>query len=92
MSLVCISLIAVLFAITYMTFAYSHLSFQVSNIVTIVTAIGTAFISSFIIIPKIITKYLFNPEEEKHMRKIVQNIQKYDLKIRKYIRDYNTKE
>lgn len=60
MGSICIALIAVLGTITYMTFKYQHLTFQINNIVAVVAAIGTAFVSSFFIIPKIITKYLFN--------------------------------
>ena len=87
MGIICISLVVILFVITYMTFKYQHLSFQINNIVAIVTAIGVAFISSFIIIPKIITEYLFNLKEEENMMNIIQNIQKHDLEIRKDIKD-----
>ena len=45
------------------------------------TAMGT-FLTSFIVLPKVITKYLFNPEEEKGMADIVKAIQEYDTKIR----------
>lgn len=92
MIIICLSLVIVLGVITYMTFAYQHLSFQISNIIAIVTAIGTAFISAFFIIPKIITEYLFNLKEEENMMKIVQNIQRHDLSIRKDIKDYNKKD
>lgn len=87
MGIICIALVSILFIITYMTFKYQHLSFQISNIIAIVTAIGGAFISSFIIIPKIITEYLFNLKEEENMMNIIQNIQKHDLEIRKDIKD-----
>lgn len=92
MVIICLTLVGILVAITYMTFAYPHLSFQISNIVAIVTAIGTAFISAFFIIPKIITEYLFNLKEEENMMKIIQNIQQHDLEIRKDIKDYNKKD
>lgn len=88
MGSICIALIAVLGTITYMTFKYQHLTFQINNIVAVVAAIGTAFVSSFFIIPKIITKYLFNRKEEENMMNIIQNIQKHDLTIRQDIKDF----
>ena len=84
---ICIALIGILVYISYMTFAYPHVAFSVSNIAAIVGSIGTAFVSSFIIIPRIITEYLFNLKEEKNMMEIIQNIQKHDLVIRKYIQE-----
>lgn len=88
MGSICIALIAVLGTITYMTFKYQHLTFQINNIVAVAAAIGTAFVSSFFIIPKIITKYLFNRNEEENMMNIIQNIQKHDLTIRQDIKDF----
>lgn len=38
-------------------------------------------LSLYIIIPKIIAKYLFNIKEDKNMAKIVKSIQKYDAKV-----------
>lgn len=38
-------------------------------------------LSLYIIIPKIIAKYLFNVKEDKHMAKIVKSVQKYDAKV-----------
>lgn len=37
-----------------------------------------SFLTVFFIIPKIITEYLFNAEEEKYMSEIINNIQNYD--------------
>lgn len=39
-----------------------------------------SFLTVFIVIPKIITDYLFNAEEEKYMSEIIKNIQSYDKK------------
>ena len=39
-----------------------------------------SFLTVFIVIPKIITEYLFNAEEEKYMSDIIQHIQDYDSK------------
>lgn len=47
-----------------------------------VTAI-TSFLTVYIIIPKIIAKYLFNSKEDDAMKNIIASIQDYD----KYIRD-----
>ena len=43
------------------------------------------------ILPKIITDYLFNKDEEKNMMQIIENIQKHDLTIRNDIRYTNNK-
>lgn len=40
-----------------------------------------SLLSLYIIIPKIIAKYLFNVKEDKHMAKIVKSVQKYDAKV-----------
>lgn len=51
-------------------------------IVPTLTAIAS-FLTVYIIIPKIIAKYLFNSKEDKAMKDIISSIQEYD----KYIRD-----
>lgn len=38
-------------------------------------------LSLYLVIPKIIARYLFNQEEDKHMTKIVESIQLYDEKV-----------
>lgn len=47
----------------------------------LITAMGT-LIGTFMVIPKMITKYLFNKEEEKYLTEIIGKIQKYDRDIR----------
>lgn len=42
----------------------------------------TSFLTVFIVIPKIITKYLFNSNEDNVMKDIVSSIQKYDKYVR----------
>lgn len=37
-----------------------------------------SFLTVFVVIPKVITEYLFNSEEEKYMSEIIKNIQNYD--------------
>lgn len=46
-------------------------------IAALVSLLGT-----FMVIPKIITKYLFNKNEDKNLAKIIGKIQKYDTDIR----------
>lgn len=46
-------------------------------IATLLTLFGT-----FIIIPKMITKYLFNKKEDDHLANIISKIQEYDKNIR----------
>ena len=41
-----------------------------------------SFLTMFFVIPKIITKYLFNENEEDNMYKLINNMQKYDSEIR----------
>ena len=42
----------------------------------------TSLLGTFMVIPKIITKYLFNKDEEKHLADIINKIQDYDRDIR----------
>lgn len=53
---------------------------NVSTAIT-VSAIGS-LISSFIALPIIIAKYLFNPNEERDIMKVIKNIQNHDKAIR----------
>ena len=46
--------------------------------VTTVTEVLLAFLATFIVIPQVITNYLFNTEEEKYMSEIIKSIQTYD--------------
>ena len=45
---------------------------------TVIIPALVSFLTVFFVIPKIITKYLFNSEEEKYMSEIIKNIQSYD--------------
>lgn len=51
------------------------------------TALGT-FLSSFIILPKVVAKYLFSREEETKMADIVRTMQAYDADIRESGKKY----
>lgn len=43
----------------------------------------TSFLTVFIIIPKIIAKYLFNSKEDSAMKDVIESIQNYDKNVRK---------
>ena len=45
---------------------------------TVIIPALVSFLTVFFVIPKIITEYLFNSEEEKYMSEIIKNIQTYD--------------
>ena len=53
----------------------------IDYIVPTITSI-TSFLTVFIIIPKIIAKYLFNSKEDESMKEIIASIQEYDKYIR----------
>lgn len=42
----------------------------------------TTLLGTFMVIPKMITKYLFNEKEEKHLADMISKIQDYDRDIR----------
>lgn len=64
-------------------------TFNISDyIIPAITAM-TSFLTVYIIIPKIIAKYLFNSKEEHIMKDIVSNIQDYDKYIRNTLHEEN---
>ncbi len=83
------TLLLSLICIMIMTFKYPHIDFNIQNIIAVISAISVAFVSSFMIIPKMITQYLFNLNEEDNVRHIIKNIQEHDLTIRKSIHHDN---
>ncbi len=56
------------------------------DLVNVASFLGT-FLSVFIIIPKVMSHYLFDKDEEGNMAQIVENIQKHDEKIRDDIQE-----
>ena len=42
----------------------------------------TSLLGTFMVVPKMITKYLFNKNEEEHLANIISKIQEYDKNIR----------
>lgn len=64
-------------------------NFEKSTLFSILLTNAVSFLTSFIVLPKIIAKYLFNTEEEKNMTEIVKSIQAYDKDIRNRYRKRN---
>lgn len=58
-------------------------SFSIKYYLLSIIPVITSFLAVFIIIPKIITKYLFDSKEDYAIRDVISDIQKYDRKIRK---------
>lgn len=56
-----------------------------TSVISILVPVATSFLTVFIVIPQIITKYLFNEMEEENISKMVGNIQQMDREIRKNI-------
>lgn len=79
--LVCVVLIII--CVCLLLFNITKENFDVFDYVTPTITAITSFLTIYIIIPKIIAKYLFNSKEDKAMRKIISSIQDYD----KYVRD-----
>jgi len=61
------------------------------NILQIIVSSSLSFLATFIILPQIITNYLFNAEEEKNIASIIKNIQDYDKEIRKNLLEIKIK-
>lgn len=73
LSMLTITFVAFFCVLLFDKNAFDDLSFTVSSLISLVTV--------FIVIPQIISNYLFNKDEEKYMCEIVKNIQKHDLSI-----------
>lgn len=61
------------------------LAFGIINIVETLPGIIAALVSligTFMVVPQMITEYLFNKEEEQHLTNIISKIQEYDRDIR----------
>lgn len=61
-------------------------SSKIESMVPLLSSL-VSFITVFIVLPKIMTQYLFDKEEEKNMYNLVKQIQEYDQKIRDSIKD-----
>lgn len=73
LSILIITFIAFFYVLLFSKKAFNDLNFTVSSLISLVTI--------FIIIPKIISNYLFNKDEEKYMCEIVKNIQSHDIAL-----------
>ncbi|WP_373244739.1 hypothetical protein [Megamonas funiformis] len=89
---IAISFIVTLIICLFNIFKYPKESFDIASIVSVMGAMATAFISSFMILPKVITRYLFNKKEEENMMNVINKIQKYDTRIRQNIKDHDDKK
>lgn len=67
-----------LLVITIITFALKKQQPEIIEWCSAFIPAIVSFLTVFIVIPKVITKYLFNSEEEKYMSEIIKNIQTYD--------------
>lgn len=76
-----IPLLTFLFLIvTIVLFGFNKVDF-VETLPGLFTALAS-LLGTYMVIPKMITKYLFNENEEEHLAQIIGKIQKYDKDIR----------
>lgn len=75
-----ISLCSVLFIIIYLSISKKPIPME--SIIGLMTTVVSSFVTmlvSLFKLPKIIAKYLFNPEEDKNMATVIGHIQTYDI-------------
>lgn len=70
-------MVVILFIDTIHTLSLNR-CFDLVTWISQIAPVVISFLTVFIVIPQIITKYLFNTEEEKYMSEIIKNIQDYD--------------
>ena len=63
-------------------FCLANNKVNILDVIPELIAALTTLLGTFMAIPKMITKYLFNKDEENHLAKIISKIQKYDRDIR----------
>lgn len=83
-SVVAVSIIGTILAICFL-----------QDAVSLITTISTATIgmlSSIIVLPRIIAKYLFNPKEDKPVSDMVQQMIEYDKNIRYHLHGFTNKK
>ena len=71
--------------VLYMFVTLGCLVFQKIDFLESLPGLFTALaslIGTFMVVPQMITKYLFNKNEEKHLSEIIGKIQEYDKEIR----------
>lgn len=80
-AIVTLCLSFLLFAVISIHFSLQDFSkINVADLSGLISSL-VGLLSLYIIIHKIIAKYLFNVKEDKHMAKIVKSVQKYDAKV-----------
>lgn len=62
-----------------------------STLNTLLISVTGTLLTSFIVLPIIIAKYLFNPNEERYTGEVIKNIQKHDSMIRKFLHKHNSR-
>ncbi len=73
------------FAFAYMFMALYFLAYNKISVLDTLPGLFTALTSllgTFMVVPQMITKYLFNKKEEENLAKIIGQIQEYDKNIR----------
>ncbi len=75
--LLCLFTLAIIALIVFSFLSQSTLVERISLIVPGLVS----FLTVFIVIPHVITQYLFNADEEKYMSDIIKHIQDYDKKM-----------
>ncbi len=79
--IVAVTFIVVLHDIVQAVINNPDKSYDIASIATVITAMSTAFIASFMYIPNLIVKYLFNLKEDENMLNLIQNNQKYVMSV-----------
>lgn len=73
-----LALVFILWAIVLLACMFNPLKYSIQSIIALLTATVIPFLTSFIVLPEIITKYLFNHEEESALVKILISLLEYD--------------
>ena len=79
-------------AIGFFVIFHKCSSFALLDRLTVMIPLIISFLTVFIVIPKIITEYLFNKNEEKYMMELLQNLLKFDIHMKKNIQKFDTSE
>lgn len=80
-------LVGVVIWTAFRILSYPEIQFDTHGIATVLATLAGTFLTSFIVLPYVISKYLFNTEEEKHLMKVLKIIKAYDLHVRKHIKN-----
>lgn len=87
LGLVVLVLVGVVVWTIFRILTYPEIQFNTYGITTVLATLAGTFLTSFIVLPYVISKYLFNTEEEKHLMKVLKIIKAYDLHVRKHIKN-----